>query len=502
MGSRVAGMTGKEGLGSGDGRSLEPAFYRSVLESLSEGVIITDRESRVLFANRRMEEMTGWGPGDLEGRVSYEVLAPESLWPAMRRRLEERLAGKEEVYENELVCRDGSRHWVMVRASPYRDMGGRICGTIGAMSCIQRQKELEWENTRLLDTLAADREFPDLVGRSAGLAKVLEQVRMVGPTDASVLILGESGTGKELVARAIHEASGRRGRPLVRVNCASVPRDLFESEFFGHVKGAFTGAVRDRTGRFEMADGGTLFLDEVAEIPSELQAKLLRVLQEGTFERVGEDRTRRVNVRILAATNRDLLATARSGGFRMDLYYRLSVFPIEIPPLRERREDIRPLAEHFLERSARRLGVGRLRMAPDAWAVLEGYDWPGNVRELGNVMERSAILARSGEVRIEGLVAGGGGEPAGAGVREGVGEVVGVEGGSGRLAVLRDAERAWVARALEASGGRVYGAGGAAERLGVKPTTLTSKLRRWGWVRGGWRAGGGGGGEVKAARKL
>jgi PAS domain S-box-containing protein len=242
------------------------------LESLSEGVIITDRESRVLFANRRMEEMTGWTPGELVGRISYEVLAPRELWAAMRRRLEERLAGEEEAYENELVRKDGSRHWIQVRASPYRDSAGRIQGTIGAMSCIQRQKELEQENSRLLDVLAAERGFPDIVGNSPALRKVLEQVTMVGATDASVLILGESGTGKELVARAIHEAGTRRERPLVRVNCASIPKELFESEFFGHVKGAFTGAIRDRMGRFEMADRGTLFLDEVGEIPADLQA--------------------------------------------------------------------------------------------------------------------------------------------------------------------------------------------------------------------------------------
>ena len=466
-------------------------FFRSVLESLSEGVIITDRESRVLFANRPMEDMTGWKPDELVGRISYEVLAPAELWSAMKRRLEERLGGKSEVYENELVCKDGRRHWILVRASPYRDAEGRILGTIGAMSCIQRQKELEQENDRLLGVLAAERGFPDIIGSDPALAKVLEQIRVVGPTDASVLILGESGTGKELVARAIHEASTRRGRPLVRVNCASIPRELFESEFFGHVKGAFTGAVRDRSGRFEMADGGTLFLDEVGEIPVELQAKLLRVLQEGTFERVGEDRTRRVNVRIIAATNRDLLATARSGAFRLDLYYRLSVFPMELPRLRERRGDIRLLAEHFLRQSTRRGGLRGVRVSETEWAKLEAYDWPGNVRELQNVIERAVILARDGEVTFEGLQ--GPVDDSAEGER-GLAEKRSLllneeEGGEvkpGVLADLRKAEKDWVERALEASGGRVYGAGGAAERLGLRPTTLMSKLRRWGWRRKGW----------------
>lgn len=484
----VAGGFGATHDGTGELLELGAGFYRSVLESLSEGVIITDRESRVLFANRRMEEMTGWTPGELVGRISYEVLAPPELWAAMRRRLEERLAGEEEAYENELVRKDGSRHWIQVRASPYRDSAGRIQGTIGAMSCIQRQKELEQENTRLLDVLAAERGFPDIVGNSPALRKVLEQVTMVGATDASVLILGESGTGKELVARAIHEAGSRREHPLVRVNCASIPKELFESEFFGHVKGAFTGAIRDRMGRFEMADRGTLFLDEVGEIPPDLQAKLLRVLQEGTLERVGEERTRRVDVRIIAATNRDLLATARSGAFRLDLYYRLSVFPMELPPLRERREDIRPLAEHFLTQVRGKLGIRRLRVPAEQWALLETYDWPGNVRELQNVIERAAILARSGEVSFEGLLQEGaraGEESAPMALPETMGEVT----RPATLQGLREAEREMVARALEASGGRIYGEGGAAERLGLRPTTLTSKLRRWGWERGRWQAG-------------
>lgn len=484
-GSVAAGI-GTTHRGTGDLLDLGAGFYRSVLESLSEGVIITDRESRVLFANRRMEEMTGWAPGELVGRISYEVLAPPELWAAMRRRLEERLAGEEEAYENELIRKDGSRHWIQVRASPYRDSAGTIQGTIGAMSCIQRQKELEQENTRLLDVLAAERGFPDIVGTSPALRKVLEQVRMVGATDASVLILGESGTGKELVARAIHEAGTRRERPLVRVNCASIPKELFESEFFGHVKGAFTGAIRDRMGRFEMADRGTLFLDEVGEIPPDLQAKLLRVLQEGTLERVGEERTRRVNVRIIAATNRDLLATARSGAFRLDLYYRLSVFPMELPPLRERREDIRPLAEHFLALVRGRLGTRRLRVAGEQWELLESYGWPGNVRELQNVIERAAILARSGELSFEGLLTEG--ARAGRGLATmASSESTGELSRPATLQGLREAEREMVARALEASGGRIYGQGGAAETLGLRPTTLTSKLRRWGWQRGGWQ---------------
>src|SRR6266478_679259 len=226
----------------------------------------------------------------------------------------------------------------------------------------------------------------NIIGHSPALEKVLAQIATVAPTEANVLILGESGTGKELVARAIHDMSARKEHSLVRVNCASIPKELFESEFFGHVRGAFTGAVKDRVGRFELADGGTLFLDEIAEIPLDLQSKLLRVLQEGQFERLGEDRTRTVKVRLIAATNRDLLAEAKAGRFRLDLYYRLSVFPIEVPSLRERLEDVGELAEHFIKQSARRLGVPRPRLSKLHLQELQSYDWPGNVRELQNVI--------------------------------------------------------------------------------------------------------------------
>ncbi|MCC7376707.1 MAG: sigma 54-interacting transcriptional regulator [Verrucomicrobiales bacterium] len=454
------------------------AFYRSVLDSLSEGVIITDFESRVLSANRVMEQLTGWQQEELVGRISYEVLSPPELWPAMRQRLRERLAGREEVYENELIRKDGSRHWILVRASPYRGSDGAILGTIGAMSCIQKQKELEHENDQLRGFIAAEHEFTEILGKSSALEKVIEQIRMVAPTEASVLILGESGSGKELVARAIHGASQRRTKPLVRVNCASVPKELFESEFFGHVKGAFTGAVRDRAGRFEFADGGTLFLDEVGEIPSDLQAKLLRVLQEGTFERLGEERTRKVNVRILAATNRDLLAEAKAGRFRQDLYYRLSVFPIDLPPLRDRKEDIRPLVEHFSAEAGRRLGRHRLRIPSHQWSLLEGHDWPGNVRELQNLVERAVILARDGTLNFQDLL------PVRTPRRGAPASETNLPTGgpvnAKALEALRTEERRLLVEAVEACQGKIYGPDGAAARLGLKPTTLASRIKRWG----------------------
>ena len=263
------------------------------------------------------------------------------------------------------------------------------------------QKRLELENEYLREEVTRAGAFGELIGQSPALEAVARQIDLVAPTDSAVLILGESGTGKELVAREIHRRSHRAGKPLIKVNCAAVPRELYESEFFGHARGAFTGALRDRAGRFELADQGTLFLDEVGEIPLELQAKLLRVLQEGELERVGEERTRRVNVRLVTATNRDLRAEAEAGRFRQDLYYRLSVFPIELPPLRKRKEDIPLLAEHFVQVSARKLGRPTPRLTLAAVQRLQQYDWPGNVRELQHVLERAVITSTGGRLNVE-----------------------------------------------------------------------------------------------------
>jgi transcriptional regulator with GAF, ATPase, and Fis domain len=300
---------------------------------------------------------------------------------------------------------------------------------------------------------------------------------MVAPTNASELVLGESGTGKELVARAIHDRSPRKAAALVRVNCASVPRELFESEFFGHVRGAFTGAVKDRVGRFELAHRGTLFLDEIGEVPLELQSKLLRVLQEGQFEKVGEDRTRTVDARIIVATNRDLEADVKSGRFREDLYYRLSVFPIELPPLRDRAEDIPALARHFLDQSARKLGVTAPRPTAAHMAELQSYDWPGNVRELQNVIERGVIRSRNGQLDL-GLrpVRGAVGRPPRRADSDAKSAPVSLDD-------LKDHERSLLLDALSRTGGKIYGPDGAAALLGIKPTTLSSKVQRMGLKR-------------------
>jgi PAS domain S-box-containing protein len=451
-------------------------FYRSVLESLGEGVLITDRESRILYANAPVECMTGYTRAELLGAISYELLTPREEWPAMRRRLKDRLNGKKEEYELEHVRKDTERHWVSVRALPYRNGRGEIVGTIGLFSCIKKRKTLEFENEYLQEEVRGNQRA--ILGESAALKKVLAQIEMVAPTNAGVLILGESGTGKELVARAIHERSPRKAAPLVRVNCASVPRELFESEFFGHVRGAFTGAVKDRVGRFELAHGGTLFLDEIGEVPLELQSKLLRVLQEGQFEKLGEDRTRTVDVRIIAATNRDLEDEVRSGRFRQDLYYRLSVFPIEFPPLRERVEDIAILAQQFLVQSARKLGAPVVRLAPGQVKELQAYDWPGNVRELQNVVERAVIRSRGGELDFALRTAADLGnrssrEPDAS--QKANAPVV-----PGSLGDLKQRERAFIVEALARTGGKIYGPDGAAALLGLKPTTLSSKVHRMG----------------------
>jgi DNA-binding NtrC family response regulator len=307
-----------------------------------------------------------------------------------------------------------------------------------------------------------------LVGSSAALAAVRSRIAQVAPTDATVLIQGETGTGKELAARAIHAASARRARALVSVNCAALPRELVESELFGHEKGAFTGAAQQRRGRFELADGGTLFLDEVGELPMEAQAKLLRVLQERAFERVGGTRALGVDVRVIAATNRDLQQRVAAGAFREDLFYRLHVFPIVLPALRERREDIPLLVEHLARKAAARLGRDLEAVSPAFLARAAAHDWPGNVRELENVIERALIM--SGGALLDGSDLF---TPMTASARP-------VAAPDAPGATLEQMERAYIRRVLDATAGQVEGEGGAARVLGLNPSTLRGRLRKLG----------------------
>jgi DNA-binding NtrC family response regulator len=327
------------------------------------------------------------------------------------------------------------------------------------------------------DELRSKVRFSEFVGKSAALRQVLQEVELVAPSDATVLILGETGTGKELIARAVHERSRRREKPLIRVNCTSIPKELFESEFFGHTKGAFTGAIRDRAGRFEAAAGGTLFLDEVGEIPLQLQSKLLRVLQEKSYERVGEEKNRPTDVRIVAATNRDLEKEVAAGRFREDLYYRLNVFPVKVAPLRERKEDITLLATHFVELSAKELGWPKPRLTRAGIETLQNYDWPGNIRELRNVIERAVILARGGALEFD--LPGNGPNPASF-------ERMDVNQTEPEYLTepeIRRRERENIFAVLQKTGWKIKGSDGAAELLGIKPSTLISRIAKMGLKR-------------------
>ncbi len=371
---------------------------------------------------------------------------------------------------------DEARMWGRI----FADHIGAAIANARAFEEIRRLKGLlEQQNVYLQDEVVEAKAFGELVGQSAALRQVISQIDLVAPTEASVLILGETGTGKELVAREIHRRSRRKDRPLIRVNCASIPKELYESEFFGHVKGAFTGAVHDRAGRFEAAEGGTLFLDEIAEIPLELQSKLLRVLQEKRYERVGEDRTREADVRIIAATNRDLKKEVAAARFRKDLYYRLYVFPIQVTPLKERPEDIPLLAKHFVELSVKELRCPKPRLTRAGVAQLQSYDWPGNVRELRNVVQRAVILARGGALHFDlPVTQSSPAQPARASTH-------GHKPGPTFLteAEMRRRERGNLLAVLEQAGWKVKGPDGAAELLGVKPTTLVSRMKKMGLSR-------------------
>ena len=316
------------------------------------------------------------------------------------------------------------------------------------------------------DHATRPRKFEQLIGDSPALEAVLEGVKRVAPTSSTVLIQGETGTGKELIARAIHNISSRCGRPFIKLNCAAIPLDLLESELFGHEKGAFTGAIAQKLGRFELADKGTLFLDEVGDIPLSLQPKLLRILQEQEFERLGSGRTHQVDVRLVAATHRDLVEMVRNGQFRSDLYFRLNVFPVQLPPLRDRREDIPALVSHFVEVLGRRVGRPIDQIPQETMLALRLYDWPGNIRELQNLIERAVILSEDGVLPNPLLMDGT--------------QHIGV---SPPPTTLTDSERALILRTLEAVGWVIGGRDGAAARLGLKRTTLIYKMQRLGIYR-------------------
>jgi PAS domain S-box-containing protein len=364
---------------------------------------------------------------------------------------------------------DGRRHFTLI----VRNVNERL-------EAERRIRSLTDETEYLRAELRELGRAGEIMGRSEGLTQVLQELGQVAPTDTTVLVLGETGTGKELFARAIHAASGRRDKPLVKVNCAAIPATLIESEFFGHERGAFTGATGKRDGRFTLADGGTIFLDEVGELPIDLQGKLLRVLQEGEFEPVGSSRTRKVDVRVVAATNRDLFRSIAEGKFREDLYYRLSVFPITLPPLRERGDDVVLLAQEFARQFAGRMGRRVEPLSPAMAARLKAYAWPGNVRELQNVMERAVITARDGQLNLDRAL------PAPT-ASESI-EAGDAGGGPEDLLTVDDLariERENLRRALDRAAWKVAGETGAARLLGIAPSTLTSRMKALGLRREG-----------------
>ena len=475
------------------------SLFGTLLEAAGEGVYGLDCDGLTTFVNPSAVRMLGWPAEELVGQPMHASLHhshPDGS-PFPREECPIYAAFKDgQVHhvEDEVFWRkDGTCFPVEYTSTPIRE-DGKLTGAVVVFWDITRRKQaeeglrralaeveslktqLEEENLYLREEVTAALGMGDFVGESPGLQKVLRQVQLVAPTDAAVLITGESGTGKELVARAIHDRSARKERAFIKVNCAAVPDTLFESEFFGHAKGAFTGALADRAGRFDLADRGTLFLDEIGEVPMAMQAKLLRVLQEREFERLGDTRTRRVDVRVIAATNRDLKHEVEARRFRQDLFYRLSVFPVEIPPLRERPEDIPQLVLHFIAQSARRLNRPVPRVTRSTMSQLAAHDWPGNVRELQNVVERALILSEGGPLHLHI-------EPSARREMQAQASETLPAQRPMRREELKSQERDNIIRALRLTKGKVFGSNGAAQLLGMKPTTLASRIAALGLKR-------------------
>ncbi|TVQ48605.1 MAG: PAS domain S-box protein [Gammaproteobacteria bacterium] len=483
--------------------------YRDLYRATPAMLYTVDAEGRIVLCSDRWLSKMGYRREEVLGRYISEFMSSSSQEALSGGRLQRIIStGELDNEPREMISRDGQSMEVLISAHAERDAQGRVTRMLVAMKDVTERNRAERalreafeENARLREQLERERDylreevnvsmnFSQIVGESPALRKMLARIEAVAETSANVLLLGESGVGKELVARAIHAQSPRAAQPLVKVNCAAVPRELFESEFFGHVKGAFTGATKDRIGRFQLADGGTLFLDEVGEIPPELQSKLLRVLQEKEFEPVGSDRTRTVDVRVVAATNRDLEEMVEAGTFRDDLYYRLTVFPIEVPPLRERGDDVVQLAAHFLERACKDFGYPPIALAKGQADALRAYDWPGNVRELQSVIERAVILGKGEVTRLDLALPGVSVLRAQQGALEAGRRSAGESGKAATSVVpesgflteeeFRVRERENLLAVLEAADWRVSGAGGAAELLGVPSTTLADRIRRMG----------------------
>jgi formate hydrogenlyase transcriptional activator len=464
------------------------------------GVWDLDKRKNTVSWSKEQFSIMGLAPFSVE--PSYEIwtrcVHPDDLphaEAAMERAIAER---KEYQCEYRVVLPDRAARWVEARGTPIYEERGECVRVRGVVIDVTERKQseqalrealgevhqlklqLEADNIYLREELSETHRFGGMVGESEEIKKVFEQVERVAATDMTVLLLGETGTGKELVARLVHEKSERRQRPLVKVNCSTLPADLIESELFGHERGAFTGAIARQVGRFELADGGTIFLDEVGDIPLKLQAKLLRALQEEEFERLGSGKTIKVDVRVIAATNRNLIEAIQRGRFRADLYYRLNVYPIEIPPLRERGGDIGLLAEVFLDEAGRRLGKGFGKIPNEMIEALRAYTWPGNVRELENVIARAAIISTAPRLQLpDGWnkeIQLTNGEPKPTGPAHARSPVV----TTGQEATLEERAKAHILEVLRQTNWRVEGPKGAAMILGLHPNTLRSRMNKLG----------------------
>ncbi len=461
--------------------------HELILQSTGEGIYGLDCQGFTTFVNKAAVEMVGYTQEELVGKSQHDIIhhshADHAPYPAENCPIYAAFSdGQVHHVDHEIFWRkDGSHFPVEYVSTPIRSREGKLLGAVVCFKDITQRKEaeqalknalceveqlknrLEQENAYLQKEIKLTHNFEEIISRSKRFKKVLVQVEQVAPTDASVLIQGESGTGKELIARAIHSLSKRKGKALVKVNCAALPANLIESELFGHERGAFTGALTQKIGRFELADGGAIFLDEIGEFPMELQPKLLRVLQEGEFERLGSTQTRKVDVRVIAATNRNLPLCIEQGSFRLDLFYRLNVFPIEVHPLRERQDDIPLLAQHFLRKFSFKLGKPVKLISQRVMSALVNYPWPGNIRELENVIERAVIIS-PGEKLVLGDSLNS--QPNAPSERP--------------LVTLAECERQHILHALEKTRWRVSGENGAAKLLGLKRTTLEARMAKHG----------------------
>ena len=479
--------------------------FRKIFDYAPFGSAITDGNGKIVLANRALCSMMGYSRNELENMHFSDITVEEDSETDFE--LLNKLTNAEIDHyslERRYRSKKGTTIWGSLAVTLVAGKTPEENKIIGMLEDISKRKQaeqellnskndlekmvtqrtqeirllkdrLQAENFILRRELAESQSYGTIIGESHPIKTVISQIELVAPTDANVLIHGESGTGKELVAREIHRHSKRKEKPMIKVNCATIPKDLYESEFFGHVKGAFTGAVKDRIGRFEAADGGTIFLDEVGEIPHELQSKLLRILQEGEYERLGEDKTRKVNVRIIAATNKQLIKEVKANRFRDDLYYRLNVFPIQIAPLRERKDDIQLLAPHFIDKLSKKLNVPSPQLTRANVLDLQSYEWPGNVRELENAVERAIILTRTQTLNFTSMK-----EAALPNVNppfESVSDVDTIEKVLSAEQMKRF-ERLNTINALRRCNWKIYGDDGAARLLDIKPTTLIERMKR------------------------